>query len=91
MEARRSWADVIQTLRKHKCQLRVLYPAELLITIDGETKIFLDKEMYTISFHKSSPTKVNRWKTLAQIRKLHPRKSKKVIFQQTQNKIATQS
>jgi hypothetical protein len=36
-------------------------------------------------FHKSSPTKDNRWKTPAQGGKLHPRKSKKVIiFQQTQ-------
>ena len=35
MKARRSWADVIQTLRDHKCQPRLLYPANLLITIDG--------------------------------------------------------
>jgi hypothetical protein len=26
MKARRSWADVIQTLREHKCQPRLLYP-----------------------------------------------------------------
>ena len=43
MKARRSWADVIQTLREHKCQPRLLYPAKLSITIDGETKIFHDK------------------------------------------------
>jgi hypothetical protein len=29
LKARRSWADVIQTLREHKCQLRLLYPAKL--------------------------------------------------------------
>lgn len=40
MKARRSWADVIQTLREHKCQPRLLYPAKLSITIDGENKIF---------------------------------------------------
>ena len=28
MKARRSWADVIQTLREHKCQSRLLYPAK---------------------------------------------------------------
>jgi hypothetical protein len=43
MKARRSWIDVIQTLRKHKCQPRLLYPAKLSIAIDGETKLFHDK------------------------------------------------
>jgi hypothetical protein len=44
MKARRSWTDVIQTLREHKCQPRLLYPSKLSITIDGETKVFHDKE-----------------------------------------------
>ena len=43
VKARRSWADVIQILREHKCQPRLLYPAKLSITIDGETKVFHDK------------------------------------------------
>jgi hypothetical protein len=47
------------------------------------------KQIYTISLHKSSPTKDNRWKTPTQGGKLHPRKSKKVIFQQSQKKIHT--
>ena len=47
MKARRSWADVIQTLREHKCQPRLLYPAKLSITIDGETKVFHDKNKFT--------------------------------------------
>ena len=29
MKARRSWTDVIQTLRENKCQPRLLYPAKL--------------------------------------------------------------
>jgi hypothetical protein len=33
MIGRRSWTDVIQTLREHKCQPRLLYPAKLSITI----------------------------------------------------------
>ena len=33
MKARRAWTDVIQTLREHKCQPRLLYPAKLSITI----------------------------------------------------------
>jgi hypothetical protein len=43
MKARRSWTNVRQTLREHKCQLRLLYPAKLSITIDGQTKVFHDK------------------------------------------------
>jgi hypothetical protein len=43
MKPRRSWADIIQILREHKCQPRLLYPAKFSITIDGENKIFHDK------------------------------------------------
>jgi hypothetical protein len=39
IKTRRSWADVIQTLREHNCQPRLLYPAKPSITVDGETKI----------------------------------------------------
>jgi hypothetical protein len=91
MKARRTWADVIQTLREYKCQPRLLYPAKFSITIDGKIKTFHDKTKFTqYLFHKSIPTKDNKWKTPTQGGKLHPRKSKKVIFQQTQKKIATQ-
>jgi hypothetical protein len=47
MKARRSWVDLIQILREHKCQLRLLYPAKLSITIDRETKIFHNKSKFT--------------------------------------------
>jgi hypothetical protein len=47
MKARRSWTDVIQTLREHKYKPRLLYPAKLSITIDGETKGFHDKTKFT--------------------------------------------
>jgi hypothetical protein len=47
MKARRSWEDVIQTLREHKCQPRLLYPTELSITIDGEAKVSHDKTKFT--------------------------------------------
>jgi hypothetical protein len=47
MKARRSWRDVMQSLREHKCQSRLLYPAKLSITIDGETKVFHDKSKFT--------------------------------------------
>jgi hypothetical protein len=39
MKARRSLADIIQTLIELKCQPRLLYPAKLSIIIDGETKV----------------------------------------------------
>jgi hypothetical protein len=47
MKARRSWGNVIQTLKEHKCQPSLLYPAKLSITIHGETKIFHDKTKFT--------------------------------------------
>jgi hypothetical protein len=47
MKARRSWADVIQTLREQKCQFRLIYPAKLSITIDAENKIFHEKNKFT--------------------------------------------
>jgi len=46
-KARKSWADVIQTLREHKCQLRLLYPAKLLINVDGENKVFHETTKFT--------------------------------------------
>jgi hypothetical protein len=47
MKAKRSWTDVIQTLREHKCQSRLLYPAKFSITIDEETKVLHDKTKFT--------------------------------------------
>jgi hypothetical protein len=47
MKARRSWTDVIQNLREHKCQPRLLYPAKLSINTDEENKIFHDKAKFT--------------------------------------------
>jgi hypothetical protein len=52
MKARRSWTGVIQTIREHKLQPRLLYPAKLSITIDGKTKVFYDKTKFTQSFHE---------------------------------------
>jgi hypothetical protein len=47
MKARRAWTDVIQSLREHICQPRLLCPAKLSITIDGETKVFHNKIKFT--------------------------------------------
>jgi hypothetical protein len=46
MKARRAWSEVMQTLREHKCQPRLLYPTKLSINIDGKTKILQDKTKF---------------------------------------------
>ena len=43
MKDRRSGTDILQTLGDHRCKPRLLYPAKLSITINGENKIFLGK------------------------------------------------
>jgi len=93
IKTRKSWTDVIQTLRENKCYPRLLYPAKLSMTIVGETKIFhVKSQIFTISSHKYSSTKNNRWKTPTQRGKLHPSKSNKlIVFQLTPKKIATQT
>ena len=45
-KARRSWVDVLQKLRDHGCKPRLLYPAKLAFTINGENKIFQDKNRF---------------------------------------------
>ena len=63
MKVGRSRIDVLQALRDHGCQSRLLYPAKLSITIEGENKIFHDKTRFKKKFiHKSSPIKSSRSK-----------------------------
>jgi hypothetical protein len=93
MKARRSWVDLIQTLRENKCQPRLLYPAKLSITIDGENKLSHDKIKF-IQYLSTNPSlqriidKKHQHKernyTLEQAKK-------KIFFQQTQKKISTQT
>jgi hypothetical protein len=84
MKARRSWTDVMQTLREHKFQPRLLYPAKLLITIDGETKVFHDKTKCTHYLSTNTALiKDNNRKKPTPGWKPYPRKRKKVIPQQT--------
>jgi hypothetical protein len=58
MKARRSWTDVMETLREHKCQPRLVYPAKLLITVDGQTKTFHDKTKFTQYLSMNPPIKM---------------------------------
>jgi hypothetical protein len=84
MKARRSWTDVIQTLREDKCQLRLQYPAKLSITIDGETKVFNYKTKFKheLSTNPLLQRIITEKKPIQRL-KSHPRKSKKIISQQT--------
>jgi hypothetical protein len=43
MKPCRSWADVIQNLREHKCQARILYPTKLSITKDEKPRNYMTK------------------------------------------------
>jgi hypothetical protein len=92
MKARRSWTDVIQTLREHKFQPRLLYPAKLSFTLDGKTKVFHNKTKFThyLSMNPAlqkirteKKRKKKRKKMPIQGQKPHPRRSKKIILQQT--------
>jgi hypothetical protein len=84
MKARRSWTDVIQTLREQKCQPRLLYPAKLLITIDAETKVFHDKTKFT-HYLSTNPVlqSIMIEKKQYKDRNHAPQKSKNVVLQQT--------
>ena len=63
MKARRTWIDIIQTLREHKCQQRLLRPVKLSIIIDGKNKEFYEKnQIHLISYHESSPSVDNNGK-----------------------------
>ena len=47
MKAKTAWADVVHSLREHKCKPKLLNPVNLSITIDGEAKVFHDKNKFT--------------------------------------------
>jgi prolyl oligopeptidase PreP (S9A serine peptidase family) len=65
-----------------------IYICIYIYTMTNEKRVYefdisWQNQIYIISFLKSIPAKDNRWKTPKQVGKLYPRKSKKVIFQQT--------
>jgi hypothetical protein len=47
MKARRSWTEFIQTQRENIFQPRLLYPEKLSVTMEGDTKVFHDKNKFT--------------------------------------------
>jgi hypothetical protein len=62
MKARRSWTDVVQTLREDKCQPRL--PRHTLNYHRWRNQnISQQNQIHTLSFHKSSPSKDKNRKT----------------------------
>ena len=59
LKARRSWTDILWTLRDHRCQSRLL-DSKLSIIIDEERKAFHDK----IKFNQCLPTNLALQKAL---------------------------
>ena len=55
LKSRRFWIDILQTLRGHRNQPKLLYPVKLSITIDGENKIFHDRTRFN-QYLASNPT-----------------------------------
>jgi hypothetical protein len=88
MKARISWADLIQTLREHKCQSRLIYPAKLSITIDGETKIFHGKTKFTqyLSTNSALQRRIDGKLQLKKGNHTLEKSKKEIIFQQTKTK-----
>jgi hypothetical protein len=78
LKIRRSWTDLIQALREQKCQSRLLYPAKLSITIDGETKVSHDKTKF-IHYFSTNPNlqRIIAEKKTIQGQNQHPRKTRK--------------
>jgi hypothetical protein len=84
MKTRRSWTGVTDTLREHKCQPRLLYPAKLSITVYGETKVFHDQTKFTYYLSTNAAlqriiTEKNEYKDRNHVLE----KNKKVILQIT--------
>ena len=46
MKARKSWSSIMQKLRDHRGQPRLLYPAKFSITIDRQNKIFHNRTRF---------------------------------------------
>ena len=44
LQVRREWQDIFKVLKRENPQPRLLYPARISFKIDGEIKIFSDKQ-----------------------------------------------
>ena len=67
LQARREWQDIFKVLKGKNLQLRLLYPARISFKIDGEIKIFLDKQKLR-EFSTTKPALQQMLKGLVQSR-----------------------
>ena len=44
LQARREWQDILKMMKKKNLQSRLLYPASISFTNEGEIKSFIDKQ-----------------------------------------------
>ena len=44
LQARREWQDIFKVMKEKNLQTRLLYPARISFTFDGEIKTFTDKQ-----------------------------------------------
>ena len=44
LQARRKWHDILKVMKGKNLQARLLYPARISFTFDGEIKSFTDKQ-----------------------------------------------
>ena len=44
LQARREWQDILKVMKEKNLQPRLLYPARISFTFDGEVKSFSDKQ-----------------------------------------------
>jgi hypothetical protein len=84
LKARRSWTDVM-------CQLWLLYPTKLSITIEGETKIVQEKAKFKYLFTNPALQRIIDGKLQHRKEKYTLEKSRKLIFQENQKKLASQT
>jgi hypothetical protein len=46
LKSRRAWTDILQPLKNHRHQPKLLFPEKLAITIDGENRAFQNKSKF---------------------------------------------
>ena len=53
LQARREWQDILKVIKGNNLQPRLLYPARISFTYEGEIKSFTDKQKLRIQHHKT--------------------------------------
>ena len=54
LQARREWQDILKVMKDNNLQPRLLYPARISFTYEGEIKSFTEKKKQRIKHHQTS-------------------------------------